>query len=49
MTFGAGAIYNAPTFAFEYSAHGQNLIFHHWVDRSAKDGSEEFIGDIATS
>jgi hypothetical protein len=55
-TFGAGAAFTclsgAPatcTFAFEYAAGAQGLLFHHWEDRNDKTGTEEFKGDIATS
>ncbi len=55
-TFGpAGATYTCTTgagvcrFAFEYSAGGQDLIFHHWEDRNDKNGVEEFKGDIANA
>lgn len=37
------------SFAFEYAAGDQGLIFHHWEDRNDKTGTEEFKGDIATS
>lgn len=37
------------SFAFEYAAGDQGLIFHHWEDRNDKTGVEEFKGDIATS
>jgi len=55
-TFGPGAAFTclsgAPatcSFAFEYAAGDQGLIFHHWEDRNDKTGTEEFRGDIATS
>ena len=55
-TFGPSAAYTclsgAPatcSFAFEYAAGDQGLIFHHWEDRNDKTGTEEFRGDIATS
>jgi len=55
-TFGPSAAYTclsgAPatcSFAFEYAAGAQGLIFHHWEDRNDKTGTEEFRGDIATS
>jgi hypothetical protein len=54
-TFGTGATFTclsgggSCSFAFEYAAGDQGLIFHHWEDRNDKTGVEEFKGDIATS
>jgi hypothetical protein len=54
-TFGPGASFTclsgggACSFAFEYAAGAQGLIFHHWEDRNDRTGTEEFKGDIATS
>ena len=55
-TFGPTAAFTclsgAPatcSFAFEYAAGAQGLIFHHWEDRNDQTGTEEFRGDIATS
>lgn len=54
-TFGSGASFTCLvgggtcSFAFEYAAGDQGLIFHHWEDRNDKTGTEEFKGDIATS
>ena len=54
-TFGSGARFTCLlgggtcSFAFEYAAGDQGLIFHHWEDRNDKTGTEEFKGDIATS
>jgi hypothetical protein len=55
-TFGPRAAFTclsgAPatcSFAFEYAAGDQGLIFHHWEDRNDQTGTEEFKGDIATS
>jgi hypothetical protein len=54
-TFGLGASFTCLSgggtcsFAFEYAAGAQGLIFHHWEDRNDRTGTEEFKGDIATS
>ena len=54
-TFGSGASFTCLSgggtcsFAFEYAAGDQGLIFHHWEDRNDKTGTEEFKGDIASS
>jgi len=54
-TFGPGAAFTCLSgagtcsFAFEYAAGEQGLIFHHWEDRNDRTGTEEFRGDIATS
>jgi hypothetical protein len=36
------------TFRFDYVAHDQGLVFHHWVDEGTAS-SERFSGDIASS
>jgi hypothetical protein len=47
--FTCGGAPGTCSFAFEYAAGDQGLIFHHWEDRNDKTGVEEFKGDIATS
>ena len=45
--FGPAAVYNVTTFSFHYTAKGEDLLFHHWVNASADLGGNR--GDIATS
>ena len=45
--FGPTAVYDVTTFRFHYSAMGEDLLFHHWVNASADLGGNR--GDIATS
>lgn len=39
----------ACTFSFEYASGDQRLIYHSWKDANNQDGTEYFLGDIATS
>jgi len=45
--FGPTAVYNVTTFDFSYKAHGDDLIYRHWVNASDDRGGNR--GDIATS
>ena len=42
-----GSSFTGDDFKFEYSAGDQGLLYHHWEDKSTKDGGESFKGDIA--
>jgi hypothetical protein len=47
-TFTCNLGYAGCDFKFEYAAGDQNLLFHHWEDRSTNPpGGEIFRGDIA--